>query len=70
MLYTRQYLEDNNFIKVVTGPVTSDDGRDVTLWVIAKQFALYFVLFDTYYYFVHRFIFHSKVRRQIKSSSS
>ena len=28
-------------------------------WLIARQFSLYFVIFDAYYYFLHRFFFHS-----------
>ena len=28
-------------------------------WLIARQFSIYFVTFDIYYYLLHRFFFHS-----------
>lgn len=33
----------------------------VNWWQILRQFGSYFVLFDCYYYFLHRFFFHSRL---------
>ena len=42
-------------LRVVTAlPVSTP----IDWWLLARQFLVYFVLFDCYYYFLHRFLFH------------
>ena len=31
-----------------------------TIWTVVQQFAVYFIVFDAYYYFLHRYVLHSK----------
>ena len=40
--------------KLVNGSVED------TLWTVAQQFSVYFILFDAYYYFLHRYVLHGK----------
>ena len=53
MVTTTAYLEKNNLVRLQEKPGRWDQ--------IAKEFTLYFVLFDFYYYVLHRFVMHSKV---------
>jgi hypothetical protein len=61
MFLFRSWLENKGVLHVVTLVDQS------TFGTVAWQFALYFVLFDAYYYFLHRYIFHSKVRHSTRS---
>jgi lathosterol oxidase len=58
MGFGQKYLVDEGYLQLHTKSAELEGWPKYSL--LGYQFLVYFVLFDVYYYFIHRFFFHSK----------